>query len=178
MSGVEQDVYVSAGSNINPVENLRFAGRELEQKFGRLALSSVYQTAPIGLQGDDFLNLVIHFSTRLSVAGIVAELERIQIIAGRDPDAERFSSRTLDLDLLLYGDRISDGPPVRLPREDLTEYAFVLQPMAELAPDLRHPLTGTTMRELRSRFDQSEQAIQRLCGLYQPTLRPPSTAMT
>jgi 2-amino-4-hydroxy-6-hydroxymethyldihydropteridine diphosphokinase len=172
-----QPVYVSAGSNIDPVENLRLAGRELEKVFGELSMSSVYQTAPVGMQGDDFLNMVIRFSTGQSVDGIVTELERIETVAGRDRQPERFSPRVLDLDLLLYGDRVSDGPPAQLPRADLTDYAFVLQPMAELAPDLAHPVTGESMRELWSRFDQTEQMTRRLCGLYQPTLRPPSTAM-
>lgn len=172
------DVYIGAGSNIDPVENLRLACRELEQIFGELALSSVYQTAPVGLQGDDFLNMVIGFSTNSSLDRIVAELERIQIMAGRAPNSGKFVSRTLDLDLLLYGDQVVDGPAATVPRADITEYAFVLQPMAELAPGLRHPVTGRTIAEHWAGFDRGGQRVRRLCGLYQPTLRPPSTAIT
>jgi 2-amino-4-hydroxy-6-hydroxymethyldihydropteridine diphosphokinase len=172
------DVYVGAGSNIDPVENLRFACRALEQVFGELALSSVYQTAPVGLRGDDFLNMAIGFSTARSLDRIVSELERIQILAGRAPDSGKFVSRTLDLDLLLYGDQVVDGPAATLPRADVIEYAFVLQPLAELAPELRHPVTGLTIAEHWAGFDRGGQQVRRLCGLYQPTLRPPSTAIT
>jgi len=177
-TAVAPDVYVGAGSNIDPVENLRFACRELERVFGELALSSVYQTAPVGLQGDDFLNMAIGFSTGGSLDEIVAELERIQSIAGRAPSTGEFVSRTLDLDLLLYGDQVVDGPAATVPRADVTEYAYVLEPMAELAPGLRHPVTGLTIAEHRSRFNRAGQRVRRLCGLYQPTLRPPSTAIT
>jgi 2-amino-4-hydroxy-6-hydroxymethyldihydropteridine diphosphokinase len=172
------DVYVGAGSNIDPVGNLRLACRELERVFGKLALSSVYQTAPVGLQGDDFLNMVIGFSTGSSLATIVAELARIQCLAGRPPDSGKFVSRTLDLDLLLYGDQVIDSPTAVLPRADIIEYAFVLEPMAELAPELRHPVTGLTIAEHRAEFDSGGQRVRRLCGLYQPMLRPPSTAIT
>jgi 2-amino-4-hydroxy-6-hydroxymethyldihydropteridine diphosphokinase len=171
-------VFVGAGSNIDPVENLRRAGAELERVFGELALSSVYQTAPVGLEGDDFLNMAIGFVTDLPVKNVLADLERIEKMAGREPHTGHLVSRTLDLDLLLYGDLITDGPDATLPRADITEYAFVLEPMAELAPDLRHPVSGMTIAEHRARFDRGGPRVRRLCGLYQPTLRPPSTAMT
>jgi len=171
------DVFVSAGSNIEPVDHLRFACRELERAFGALSLSSVYQSAAIGFEGNDFLNMVIRFSTGRSLTELTAELERIQAEAGREPSADSFSSRTLDLDLLLYGRQVVDAPPVSLPRPDITRYAFVLGPLAELAPDLRHPVTGETMGQLWKNFDRRKQSIQRLDGIYQPTLRPPSTAM-
>ena len=171
-------VYIGVGSNIDPVENLRFACRELEQVFGELALSSVYQTTAVGFEGDDFLNMTVGFSTAASIAEVVAELERIQVLAGRVAGTGKHESRTLDLDLLLYGDRVIDGPVVTVPRADVTAYGFVLQPMAELAPELRHPLTGLTMAEHLARFDSGGHGVQRLCGLYQPMLRPPSTAIT
>jgi len=172
------DVYVSAGSNIDPVRHLRFACRELGECYGPLTFSSVYQTASIGFDGDDFLNMVISFSTDLLLDEVVAGLERLQLAAGRDRDADRFSARTLDLDLLLYGDQVIDGPLVFLPRADITEYAFVLGPLAELAPELRHPVTGEMMQDLWAHFDRSQQDIRRLSSIYQPMLRPPSTAIT
>jgi 2-amino-4-hydroxy-6-hydroxymethyldihydropteridine diphosphokinase len=171
-------VYVSAGSNIDPVGNLRLACRELELAFGALALSSVYRSPAIGFDGDDFLNMVISFETGDNWERVAGELERVERIAGRDPDAERLSSRSLDLDLLLFGDDIIDLSGVSVPRSDITKYAFVLRPMTELAPELRHPVSGVTMRELWEAFDPSQQPTERLAGIYQPTLRPPSTAMT
>jgi 2-amino-4-hydroxy-6-hydroxymethyldihydropteridine diphosphokinase len=172
------DIYVGAGSNIDPVDNLRFACREIEAAFGDLELSSVYQTTPVGMQGDDFLNMVIRFSTNLSVDGVASDLERIQGLACRTPGGAQFVSRTLDLDLLLYGDQVIDSPTVTVPRADVIEYGFVLQPLLELAPDLMHPLTGLTIAEHWARFEGRGEGVRQLCGLYQPMLRPPSTAIT
>ena len=160
--GVAEDVYISAGSNIEPVKNLRMACRELEQKFGSLSMSSVYQSAPVGFDGDDFLNVVISFATTQSIGAITVELERLHDLAGRFRSANSLSSRALDLDMLLYGTQIIDVPPVSLPRDDVTRYAFVLAPMAELAPTLRHPVTGETMQDLWRRFDRAKQPIQLL----------------
>jgi 2-amino-4-hydroxy-6-hydroxymethyldihydropteridine diphosphokinase len=159
-----RQVYVSAGSNIAPEKNLRLACRELEKAFGPLSRSSVYRTKAIGFDGGDFLNMVMRFSTRVGLERILAELEAMQILSGRPADASPFASRTLDLDLLLYGARIQDSSAIKLPRDDITKYAFVLGPMAELAPDLRLPGSGKTMRELWAKFDRSGQPIQRLQG--------------
>lgn len=163
MNGPDRvDVYVSAGSNIEPEKNLRLACAELEKLSGSLSRSSVYRTQAIGFDGNDFLNMVISFSTQLSLDEIITELERIQAMSGRKPDASSFSSRTLDLDLLMYGEQVVDSPQISLPRADILKYAFVLGPMAELAPRLRHPRSGKTIGELWAKFDRSGQTIQRL----------------
>jgi len=155
-------VYVSAGSNIEPQANLTDALGELEQLFGKLAVSSVYRTKAVGFEGDDFLNLVLSFETDLPPADVVVELDRVETSAGRHRQGERFGPRTLDLDLLLYGDAVMDEPGLVLPRADITDYAFVLGPLAEMAPELTHPESGRTMRELWAAFDQTSQPIDRL----------------
>lgn len=155
-------IYVSAGSNIQPARHLRTGLRELERRFGELSVSSVYQTKAVGFDGDDFLNLVVSFETGSSPADVVAVLDGIEAAVGRERHEERFASRTLDLDLLIYGDMVVDGPELRLPRADILRYAFVLAPLAEMAPDLVHPLEGMTMRELWAGFDAADQPVQRL----------------
>lgn len=156
------DVYVSAGSNVAPAENLRRACAELRKRFGELEISGVYRNRAVGFAGDDFLNLVLRFRTVESPAAIIAELERLHVLAGRVRGPDPFSSRTLDLDLLLYGDAVLPDPAIRVPREDIRKYAFVLGPLAELAPALRHPVTGETMAELWAGFDQAGHPMQRL----------------
>lgn len=156
------DVYVSAGSNVAPAENLRLACTEIRKRFGEVELSGVYRNPALGFAGDDFLNLVLRFRTTEAPAVIVAELERLHVLAGRVRGPEPFSSRTLDLDLLLYGDAVLSDPAIRVPREDITKYAFVLGPLAELAPQLRHPVTGETMAELWAAFDQAGHPLQRV----------------
>ena len=123
----------------------------------------MYRSAPVGFEGDDFLNMVVSFETVATANAIVVELDTLHDRAGRVRGADTFSDRTLDLDLLLYGDHVIDDAAVRVPREDITRYAFVLAPLAELAPDLRHPITGETMGALWARFDQSTlQIVERL----------------
>ena len=104
----------------------------------------------MGFDGDDFLNLVLTFSTAEPVDRVLTTIEEIHRRAGRKRRQDKLASRTLDLVLLLYGQRV-DGP-ARLPREDLRCYGFVLQPMAELAPDWLHPVTGETMADAWARF--------------------------
>jgi len=168
MTKTAVDVYVSAGSNIDPEHHLRTACRTLAEKFGSLSLSSVYRTKAVGFDGDDFLNLVLSFSTDLNVHAVNAFLEETEMNAGRARTAESFAPRTLDLDMLLYGHEILDEPAVRVPRADILEYAFVLAPIAELAPRLRHPVDGRTMEELWSVFAGGDQDIRRLTEPLMP----------
>lgn len=158
--GVE--VYVSAGGNIDPETHLKTACRALEQRFGPLTVSSVYRTAAVGFDGDDFLNLVLTFTTDNDIHAVNAELVCLEEAAGRDRSAGSFSSRTLDLDLLLYGQAVFSEGKLRVPREDILKYAFVLAPLAEMAPKLRHPVSGRTMQELWEEFDHDAQQIERV----------------
>ncbi|MBT78075.1 MAG: 2-amino-4-hydroxy-6-hydroxymethyldihydropteridine diphosphokinase [Gammaproteobacteria bacterium] len=156
------DVYVSAGSNIDPEHHLRAACHRLADRFGSLSLSSVYRTKAVGFAGDDFLNLVLSFSTDVGAYAVKEYLDLIEADAGREPSAQSLQPRTLDLDLLLYGDVVLEEPTVQVPRTDILRYAFVLAPFAELVPDLRHPVDGRTMHELWAAFAGGEQGIRRL----------------
>lgn len=137
------DVYVGLGSNIEPEANLRGAVHRLGAELGPLECSSVYRSPPYGFSGDDFLNMVVRFSSAAGPAGVETVLTRLEDAAGRSP--ERAGSRTLDLDLLLYGARVDAR--ARLPRADVLEYPFVLAPLAELAPAARHPVTGRPLAD-------------------------------
>jgi len=177
------NVYLSAGSNIAPEHYLRMACQALEAMYGELTLSSVYRNPAVGFDGGDFLNLVIGLSTREAPERIVANLERLHQRAGRKRQANPFCSRTLDLDLLMYGDLVK--PQMKLPHGDIEKYGFVLGPLAEIAPALRHPVSGRTMSDLWADFDITRNPMTRvdlsiddaLVLNYQPILRPPSTAM-
>ena len=155
-------VYVSLGSNIDPEANLRTGVRELRHRFGAVRVSAVYRNAAVGFDGDDFLNLVAAFESELSPREICESIEGIHNLVGRVRDSEKWESRPLDIDLLLYNGLVMDEPPVRVPRDDVLEYSFVLRPLAELAPDLLHPATGKTMREHWRTFDAAEHPLQRV----------------
>ena len=154
------NVYLSAGSNIEPEENLRMACDELESAYGDLTLSSVYQNPAVGFEGEDFLNMLIGFSTRRRPEQIVDVLERLHQKAERVRQDNPFCSRTLDLDLLLYGDMVRRQ--MKLPHTDIDKYSFVVAPLAEVAPELRHPVNGKTMEQLWDDFEPVEHHMHKV----------------
>ncbi|MDJ0929305.1 MAG: 2-amino-4-hydroxy-6-hydroxymethyldihydropteridine diphosphokinase [Gammaproteobacteria bacterium] len=162
MNAVAQpvSVFLSAGSNIDPVRHLRQAIAALDERYGPLQLSPVYRSAPVGSAGEDFLNLVIGFRTSETPDQVVAVLEDLHRQAGRERAVDGTASHTLDLDLLLHGDTVRDDE-IRLPRPDILKFAFVLAPLTDLAPDLRHPVTGQSMQELWNAFDRDSQPLAR-----------------
>ncbi len=152
-------VYVSIGSNIERETNVRAAVVALRGRFGAVQLSRVYQNRPIGFDGDDFYNLVVGFDTGEPPETVAAALHAIEQQQGRTRSPSRFGPRTLDLDLLLYDGLVRDDDSLRLPRDEIREYACVLRPLAELAPDVLHPETGETFAQMWARFPQSRQPL-------------------
>ena len=132
------EVHIGVGSNADPERNVRFALAELERRFGMLRRSSVYRGKAAGGQGADYLNLVAAVHTRLPVDAVREELRTIEALAARSRSDAAVCA--LDLDLLTYGCRVDAER--RLPRPGLFTAPFVLVPLAELAPELEHPVTG------------------------------------
>jgi 2-amino-4-hydroxy-6-hydroxymethyldihydropteridine diphosphokinase len=131
-------MYIGVGSNADPERRLRFALAELERRFGTLRRSSAYRSKAAGGQGADYLNLVAAVHTLLAVDAVREELRAIEALAGRSRSDAAVCA--LDLDLLTYGGRVDAER--RLPRPGLFTAPFVLVPLAELAPELKHPVTG------------------------------------
>ncbi len=152
-------VYLGLGSNIEPQRHLKAAIAALRRHFGELGLSPVYESVAIGFEGDNFLNMVVALETDGEIDALQAILGRIEADNARDRSAPRFSSRTLDIDLLLWGDRIIEEGRLKLPRPEIYENAFVLRPLADLAPELRDPLSGRSFAELWREYDQSSQSL-------------------
>jgi 2-amino-4-hydroxy-6-hydroxymethyldihydropteridine diphosphokinase len=132
------EIFVGAGSNKGPVRALRRAAAELEQSFGALRCSRVYRSPAIGAPAPDYLNLVLALSTERDVGSVREALRAIEALAGRSRNDPAVCE--LDLDLLLYGARVDALE--RLPRPGLFTTPFVLGPLAELAPELTHPVTA------------------------------------
>ena len=152
-----RDVYVSIGSNVEPETHVQSALAMLENEFGALGVSTVYRNPAIGFDGRDFLNLAVAFQSALPLAEVVNRLNWIEVAHGRDRTQPRFSPRTLDLDLLLYGDAVLEQGSLRLPRADILKYAFVLGPLAELAPAMLHPVLRRPLKELWDEFTGERQ---------------------
>ena len=140
-------VYLGLGSNINPLENLRIGIRELRARYGELRMSAIYESAAVGFEGADFMNMVVGLESGASPSELQKHAELIHGLTGRDRASGRLTSRPLDIDLLLYGDLIVDEPRLKLPRCDVLNFNFVLRPLAEMDPGMIHPVTGKTMQE-------------------------------
>ena len=153
-------IYISLGSNIEREKHTRAGVAALQQAFGMLRLSSVYESEAVGFAGDAFYNMVIACETDLPVHEANRVLRDIEDAHGRERSGPKFSSRTLDLDLLLYDDLQVDDKGLRLPRGEILKNAFVLWPLAEIAPDLKHPETGTSYAELWAAFDKTKESLR------------------
>ncbi|MGZ8173713.1 MULTISPECIES: 2-amino-4-hydroxy-6-hydroxymethyldihydropteridine diphosphokinase [Methylobacter] len=148
--------YISIGSNINKDEHIPASLRALEQTFGELTVSSIYESEPVGFTGDVFYNLVVGFDSDLEVKAVAKQLRQIELDNGRTRDSRKFAARTLDLDLILYGDLIVNDGRLQIPRDEIEHYAFVLEPLAEIAPSLQHPVSHISYAELWEQFDKSD----------------------
>ncbi len=154
------EVLVAAGSNIDPQANLRRALDSLLEHYPRLRCSTAYRNRAVGFEGEDFVNLVIAFDTDEDVRAVLERLHAAEALCGRERDAPKWAPRSMDLDVLLYGDRICDEPGLVLPRPDLVRRAYMLGPAAEIAPDTRHPTLGVTLADLWRNFVPRDHPLE------------------
>ncbi|UTW14234.1 2-amino-4-hydroxy-6-hydroxymethyldihydropteridine diphosphokinase [Marinobacterium rhizophilum] len=152
-------VYVSIGSNIERERNITAGLDGLAQSFGELMLSSVFESEAVGFAGDHFYNLVAGFETALPVGELSRQLKAIEDRNGRCRQGPKFSGRTLDIDILTYDDSCGRIDGVELPRAEILFNAFVLQPLAQIAPDVLHPETGVSYAALWQGYDKQKQRL-------------------
>lgn len=146
-------VYLGLGSNLgNREANLRLAIRWLEPLVRIEAVSSLYETEPVGTGGPPFFNAVLRVVTGLTPQALLRHAKNVEWDIGRRP-AARWAPRPIDIDLLVFGDETVNEPDLVVPHPLLAERAFVLVPLAELAPDLRPPGAEATVSGLLSRVD-------------------------
>jgi 2-amino-4-hydroxy-6-hydroxymethyldihydropteridine diphosphokinase len=152
-------VYIAAGSNIEPERHLAMAVAELQRQFPGARFSPWYRNGAVGFEGADFINLVAGFATGLPVADVLHRLHAIEELCGRPRAAPRWAPRSMDLDVLLYGNLVCQEPHLKLPRPDLLRRPYMLGPLAALAPDVIHPTEGRTIGELWERFDRAAHPL-------------------
>lgn len=145
-------VHVSVGSNIDKENNIRSAMEEMRSVFGDIAVSNVYESASVGFDGEPFYNCVVSFYAD-DLAKTRASLRDIEDQHQRDRGAQKFSNRTLDLDILLFGNADFHSQGIDIPRGEIVEYAFVLKPLSELSSDLVHPVIEKTYRQLWQEYE-------------------------
>ncbi len=155
-------VFLGIGSNIERERYLTAGLDALQGLFHELALSSVYDSAAVGFSGQPFLNMVAAVHTDLPLQALAARLRHIETEHGRPANATRFSARHLDIDILTYDDEVGNFSGVKLPRDEILENAFVLCPLAELAPDSLHPQLKRSYHSLWEAFDRASQPLTRV----------------
>jgi 2-amino-4-hydroxy-6-hydroxymethyldihydropteridine diphosphokinase len=146
--------YVSGGSNLDPERNLVIAARALKARHPGARFSRCYRNQAIGFEGPEFINFVVEMAVAGNPALLKGELECVETLCGRERGAPKWAPRAMDLDILLFGDVVQDTPGLVLPRPDLLRWGFMLGPLAELAPDLLHPVQARRMSDLWNCFDQ------------------------
>ena len=152
-------VYLSLGSNQQPLQYLRAALDELRARFGAIEVSPAYRSKAVGFDGPDFVNLAVGLDTELAPEALNDWLHALEDRHGRRRDVPRYSDRTLDVDIVLYGDLVRQGEGhLDIPRKEL-KHAFVLRPIADIAPGLRHPVDGRSMAELWAAFPAASEPL-------------------
>jgi 2-amino-4-hydroxy-6-hydroxymethyldihydropteridine diphosphokinase len=152
-------IYLSLGSNIDRKQHICSALDALSVAFGELEISTVFESIAVGFEGDSFYNLVVGIQANQSVGEIIKILKHIEDCNGRDRSAPKFGPRSLDIDILTVDDLVGEIDGIRLPRSEVLKNAFVLQPLAELAPQMLHPETHKTMAEHWQAFDKQSQKL-------------------
>lgn len=161
-------IYISVGSNVDKEKHTNAGLQGLYQVFGELTLSSVFESESVGFEGNNFYNLVVKATTKLSIARVCSELKQIEQDNKRQRGEQKFSPRTLDLDLLLYDSQVTTQPII-LPRPEVLYNAFVLKPLAEIASDELHPKVKKSYAELWQEYDKSQQKLWAIEFDWSPT---------
>ena len=152
-------VVLSLGSNIDREKNIRFALAQIKNQFGALEISPVYETSSVGFEGPAFFNLVVGLQTDHPIDHIITLLRVIEADAGRVRGPKSFDSRLLDIDVILYGDSNLRDQGYNIPRDEIEKYAYVLKPLADLYPDLLHPLVGCSIQTMWNKFELKQQTL-------------------
>ena len=152
-------VALSLGSNIEPVINIGSCLDALLLKFSDLSLSSVFESEAIGFTGDNFFNMAVVFETDMSLQTLIVTVKKIEDDCGRDRSQPRFSGRTLDIDVLIYGKNSGTHSGIELPRPEITKNAFVLWPLSQLSEQRQHPGLKQSYKKLWKDYDKASQNL-------------------
>lgn len=159
---VSRRVYLSLGSNIEREKNILACLDALAEHFGELIISPVYESESVGFEGDNFYNLVVGIDSALSVGELAVIMRDIETANKRSRAGPKFGPRTLDIDILTCGELSGLIDGVALPRDEVTENAFVLLPLVDIAPDEKHPVSGKSYRDIAANFTGSKQKLWRI----------------
>jgi len=155
-------VFLGLGSNLNREKNICSGLIALKNKFGNLTCSRVYESESVGFRGSHFYNLVVSMQTELSLLDLSEAIKKIEDDHGRVRTGPKYRPRTLDIDILTYGDFVGVEAGIEIPRAEITKNAFVLLPLSEIAPKELHPCLKKSYADLWASYDQKAQALWKI----------------
>jgi 2-amino-4-hydroxy-6-hydroxymethyldihydropteridine diphosphokinase len=155
-------IYLGIGSSIDRERHIRAALRALAERYDRLIVSPVYESESVGFKGDNFLNLVVGIDSDATVAEIATHMRAIEDANDRVRSGPKWSARSLDIDILTYGDAVGVIDGVELPRDEVTRHAFVLLPLSDIAGEEICPGTDLSFATMWQQFDAQQKREQRL----------------
>ena len=150
--------YLSIGSNIDPKTHVRACLQELGERYGEIEVSNIYESVAVGFEGENFLNLVVGIDTDGSLGELAESLRDMETRFGRQRKKQGgYDSRTLDIDILLFGELHGRFDGIELPRPEIANRGFVILPLADLIPEWRCPeLFDGTLQSFRDSYDNGK----------------------
>jgi len=146
-------IFIGVGSNVDREKNIASCINKLKERYESFSMSPIYETASMGFSGPNFYNLVCKFETDEKLRDLKLNLNKIELVHGRTHGETKFSSRTLDIDILYYDNLVMDADSITIPRDEIIRYDFVLQPLVDIAPDFIHPKEKLTNQEILNTYD-------------------------
>jgi 2-amino-4-hydroxy-6-hydroxymethyldihydropteridine diphosphokinase len=154
--------WLGLGSNVNANQHIQAAIDALREQFESVEFSPAYSSTAVGFDGEDFINLVARVETDMSPLALRQYLRDLEDRYGRKRDVPKFSDRSLDIDILLYDDLVLLSPVLEIPRAEIIKFAHVLKPLADLNPELMHPIERRSMADIWQSSGLSDESLKPL----------------
>ena len=155
-------VFIGIGSNLNKIKNIKSCLSKIKNDYKNVKLSPVYETKSMGFDGPNFYNLVCSFNTTEDIYKLKKRLNKIELDHGRNLNETKYSSRTLDIDILYYGNLILVDDKIKIPRKEIIEYDFVLRPLIDIDAEFTHPLLLIPNNKIEEKYDIKKHIIAKV----------------
>ena len=155
-------VFIGIGSNLNKIKNIKSCLSKIKNDYKNVKISPVYETKSMGFDGPNFYNLVCSFNTTEDIYKLKERLNKIELDHGRNLNETKYSSRTLDIDILYYDNLILADDKIKIPRKEIIEYDFVLRPLVDIDAEFIHPVLLIPNNKIEEKYDIKKHIIAKV----------------